>query len=350
VKTKYLIKLGVISALICGVNAQVDNANYTNFIRQVQLPVMADGSHIQRDVAVPAAGQILSPLEINPTGARFELHTVSAVPFESRLIDTRYVGTYVPLGELTIRTEDINSSIVRTRADRPFYVDYSVSGLYPAADPVAPASAKSVKFYHHIQSYGANGDGTNIDRTQATLSSQVFITENKSETLTYALTIIPGADRSKVRGEERFSIFTLDDYQAPESQLASKTVQIWPVADGTISGITDGETIEFATPTLTIAANDIYPDARVYAQIYKGEKRDDGFVGAVVPGSAVAVQEAVPQNRLLSVTDWDSVLTENGTWTMELLTFTPFGIDRLDWVTFNVDRTISVRASATKAN
>ncbi|MFN4872959.1 MAG: hypothetical protein ACK5JP_04025 [Akkermansiaceae bacterium] len=349
-KTNYLIKLGVISGLICGVNAQVNNSNYTNFIRQVQLPVMSDGSHIQMDVSVPAAGQIWSPLEINPTGARFELHTVSAVPFASRLIDTRYVGSYVPLAELNIRTEDINSAIVRTRADRPFYVDYSVSGLYPAADTTAPASAKSVKFYHHIQSYGAGGDGVNTDRTQATLSSQVYVNENKSETLTYALTIVPGADRAKVRGEERFSIFTLDDYQAPESQLASKTVQIWPVADGTISGITDGETIEFATPTLTIAANDIYPDARIYAQIYKGNKRDDGFVGSVVPGSAVAVQEAVPQNRLLSVTDWDSVLTENGIWTMELLTFTPFGIDRLDWVTFNVDRTISVRATATKAN
>lgn len=348
-KTNPLIKLGVITALICSANAQVANSNFTNFIRQVQLPALSDGTFVQRDVAVPSVGQILSPLEINPYGARFELHTVQTTPFQSRLLDTRYVGAYVPLADVVIRTEDTGSATPRTRADRPFYVDINVSGLYPATDATAPASAKSVKFYHHIQSYGENGDGTNIDRTQATLSSQVYLQENGTQTLTYALTTVPGADRAKVRGEERFSVFTLDDYQAPESQLASQTVQIWPVAHGTISGISDGETIEFSTPTLTLAVNDIYPDARVYAQVYKGEKRDDGHVGTVVPGSAVAVNESVPQNRLLTVNDWDSVLAENGTWTMELLTFTPFGIDRLDWVTFNVDRTISVRTSSTTA-
>lgn len=342
-KTKYLIKLGVIATLIGGVNAQVNNDNFTNFIRQVQLP---DGD-IQRDVSVEATGQIQSPLEINPNGARFELHTVQLEPLSSQLLDTRYVGTFVPLGEVSIRTEDTASAITRTRADRPFYVDVEVTGLYDEADASAPEAAKKVKFYHHVQSYGENGDGTNIDRTQATLSSQVYIDDNRTQTLTYALTTIPGVDRSKIRGEERFSIFTLADYQAPESQLASQTVQIWPVADGTISGISDGETIEFSSPTLTLAINDIYPDARVYAQIYKGEKRDDGFVGTVLPGSAVAVNESVPQNRLMTVSDWDSVLTQNGTWTIELLTFTPFGIDRLDWVTFNVDRTITVRGSVT---
>jgi hypothetical protein len=341
VKTKYILKLCVIFTTICGVNAQVDNANFTNFVRQVQLP----DEDIQRDVAVAAAGQIESPLEINPNGARFELHTVRSDPFESRLLDTRYVGAYVPLGEVTIRTEDTNSLTPRTRADRPFYVDINVSGLHSGDD--APESSKSVKFYHHVQSYGLNGDGTNVDRTQATLHSQVLLSENKTETLTYAVTLIPGADRAKVRGEERFSIFSLEDFQAPESQLASQTVQIWPVAHGTISGIADGETIEFSTPTLTLAINDIYPDARVYAQIYKGEKRDDGHTGTIVPGSAVAVNESVPQNRLLTVSEWDAIITENGTWTMELLTFTPFGIDRLDWVTFNVDRTISVNTSAT---
>lgn len=340
--------MGVITALICGVNAQVANSNFTNFVRQVQLP--EDPSNpVERQVTVSPVGQILSPLEINPYGARFELHTLQAVPFLSRLLDTRYVGAYVPLAEIVIRTEDVNSATVRTRADRPFWVDYTVSGLYPASDATAPASAKSVKFYHHTQSYGLT-DGTNNNPTQATLSSQVYITANETVTLPeFTLTTISGADRSKVRGEERISIFTLTDYQAPETQLASKTVQIWPVADGTISGITDGETIEFSTPTLTLAINDIYPDARVYAQVYKGVKRDDGFVGAVVPGSGKGYNFAVPQSDLLTISDWDSVITENGTWTMELLTFTPFGTDRLDWVTFNVDRTITVRASKTNA-
>lgn len=332
----------VVIAAACALSGQV-NAQFTNFIRQVQLP----DNGVQRDVSVAAAGQIASPLEINPNGARFELHTVRTTPLTSYLLDSRYVGAYVPLGEIVIRTEDINAPSYRTRADRPFYVDVVVSGLRSGASD--PDASKRVNLLHHTQSYGVGGDGSNIDRTQATLSSQVSVAANGSQTLTYALTTIAGADRSKIRGEERFSIFTLPDFQIPASQLASQTVQIWPVADGTISGIADGETIEFSTPTLTLAINDIYPDARVYAQVYKGEKRDDGYVGTVLPGSAVAVNESVPQNRLLTVSEWDSVLTENGTWTMELLTFTPFGIDRLDWVTFNVDRTISVRATKTTA-
>lgn len=321
--------------------SQTNNAGYTNFIRQVQLPDVG----VRMDVSVSAAGQQLSPLAINPGGARFEVHTVRTSPLTSYLLDTRYVGAYVPIGQVVIRTEDVNAPTPRTRADRPFYVDVTVSGLLNGATD--PESSKSVKFLRHTQSYGAGGDGINLDRTQATLATQATLSQNGMQTYTYTLTGIAGADRAKIRGEERFSVFSQADYQAPESQLAAQTVQIWPVADGTISGITSGQTIAFTVPTLTIAVNDIYPEARIYAQVYQGNRRDDGFVGTIVPGSAVVVNESVPQNRLLTLSNWASVLTADGTWTMELLTSTPFGIDRLGWVSFTVDRTISVNGTVT---
>jgi hypothetical protein len=337
-KKKCLIPL---LAALTALPLHAQTATYTNFIRQVQLPDVG----VQRDASVDVTGQQESPLEINPGGARFELHTVRMSPLQSYLLDTRYVGTYVPQAEVVIRSEDLNALTPRTRADRPFYVDVTVSGLLSGPD--VPDASKSVKLFRHTQSYGAGGDGIELDRTQATLVSQVLNSQNGTMTLTFALTSIAGADRSKVRGEERFSVFSQADYQAPESQLAAQTVQIWPVADGTISGITTGQTVGFSAPALTIAVNDIYPEARIYAQVYKGERRDDGFVGTVVPGSAVVINESVPQNRLLTVSKWDSVLTEDGTWTMELLTSTPFGIDRLGWVSFEVDRTITVNGSVT---
>jgi hypothetical protein len=334
----------IAAALVTSAGAQTASTIYTNFIRQVQLPSAVEiGETINTDVE--KTGQQESTLEINPNGARFELHTVSSDPFASYLLDTRYVGTYVPLAETTVRTEDIYAPVPRTRADRPFWVDIDISGLRTGEGD--PEASKKVKFFHHIQSYGEGGDGTNIDRSQATLDSQSFINLNGIETLTFTLSSVPGADRSKIRGEERFSIYSIDDYQAPSSQLSTQFVQIWPVADGTLSGITTGQTIEFSTPTITIAVNDIYPEAGIYAQVYKGAKRDDGFVGTIVPGSAVMINESVPQNRLLTVSEWDSILTEDGVWTMELLTATVFGIDRLDYVTFNVDKTISVNASVT---
>ncbi|HRX57027.1 MAG TPA: hypothetical protein P5016_21135, partial [Verrucomicrobiales bacterium] len=64
-----------------------------------------------------------------------------------------------------------------------------------------------------------------------------------------------------------------------------------------------------------------------------------------VPGSALIVQDTVPKNRTLSITNYDSVLPEDGRWTMEVLTSTPFGTDRLAYISFDLDRTIKVNGS-----
>jgi len=141
-------------------------------------------------------------------------------------------------------------------------------------------------------------------------------------------------------------VYSLEDYQAPESHLDSAFVQIWPVADGTISGINQGDILKMDTPTLTIAANDLYPDSQVYVQAYPGNE-SLGTEGTVIPGSGLIVKEAVPQDRLITLQDWSDVITANGVWTIELLTKTPFGIDRLAWVSFNVDKTITVNGNVT---
>lgn len=317
-------------------------ATYTNFIRQVQLP-----SGVQYDATVAATGEQLSPLEINPGGARFELWTVKSSPLTNYLLDTKYVGTYVPISQVSIRSEDPYTTIPRTRADRPFYVDYSVSGLLTGAtDPVA---SKSVTLLRYVQSYGAGGNGIGIDRSQATLYSQASLTTNGAQTLTYTVNAIPGTDRSKVRGEERFSIFSVEDYQAPASQLASQYIQVWPVADGTIAGITNGQLVRFQLPNLTLTINDIYPDARVYAQAYTGTARL-GVSGSILPGSALIINDTTPQSRVLTLNKYDSVFTQDGQWTVELLTSTPFGIDRLAYVTFTLNRTIKVNGTVTTIN
>ncbi len=321
---------------------QNTSEGYTNFIRQVQLPY--EPSRTTRDVYVSQSGGRESPLEINPGGARFELHTVKATPLTSYLLDTKYVGTYIPIAQVVIRSEDPYTAIPRTRADRPFHVDITMDGLRNGDDD--PAASKQVKILRHVQSYGT-GDGTTVDRSQATLENQSVLTTNGTTTLSYPVTSIPGADLTKIRGEERFSVFSLDDYQAPSSQLASMFVQVWPVAYGSISGITNGQTIQFSAPTLTIAANDLYPGSTVYTQIYKGDQAL-GTTGTILhDASEILSSYTVPQNRLFTVSSWDHAITGDGTWTVELLTSTPFGVDRLGWVSFNVDRTITVNGSVT---
>jgi hypothetical protein len=331
-----LAAIGLVSS---GAALAQNGSTFTNFIRQVQLP-----TGVEWDMGVAATGESLSPLSIDPGGARFELWTVMASPLTSYLLDSRYVGTYVPLAQVAIRTEDPYAIIPRTRADRPFYVDISISGLL--TDPTASDAAKNVKFLHHVQSYGASGTGIGINRSLATLNSQVLMGTNGVQTFTHVVNSIPGADRAKIRGEERFSFFSLEDYQAVESQLASGFVQIWPVADGSMAGITNNQQIRFSLPVVTLTLNDLYPSSHTYAQVYKGAPQL-GQVGSIVPGSSLLVNDTVPVSRVLTLSNYEGVFDEDGQWTMELLTETPFGIDRLRYVTFHLDRTIEMNSSVT---
>lgn len=318
---------------------QASAQSYTNFIRQVQFP-----SGIQRDASVDSFGEQLSSLAIDPGGARFELWTVLSSPLTSYLLSSSYVGTYIPLATVQITSEDTSSEIPRTRADRPFYVNLTLTGLLSGATD--PLPSKSVKFLHHVQSYGAGGTGVGIDRTQATLLTQSSIATNGTQNLTFSINSVPGSDRAKVRGEERFAIFSLADYQAPESQLAAQFIQIWPVADGAIAGITSNQLIRYALPQLTLTLNDLYPNSTTYAQVYKGTAVL-GTAGTIVPGSALVINDSVPQSRVLTVSKYDAVFDADGIWTLELLTRTPFGLDRLAYVTFTLDRTLKSNAAIT---
>lgn len=327
------------TGLLCGSHAWSQTVTYTNFIRQVQFP-----GGVQWDASVAAAGEQLSSLPINPGGARFELWTVKSSPLTSYLLASTYVGTYIPLATVVVRSEDGSSPVPRTRADRPFFVDVTIDGLLAGATD--PVPSKSVKFFRHVQSYGVGGTGIGIDRTLAILHTQSSITTNGTQNLSFAINEVPGADRAKVRGEERFSIFSLADWQAPESQLASLYIQIWPVADGSITGITSNQLIRYSVPPVTFTLNDLYPASTTYAQVYKGNPQL-GVTGTIVPGSALVINDSVPQNRVLVANNYESVFDSDGLWTMELLTVTPFGTDRLAYVSFTLDRTLKVYGTFT---
>jgi hypothetical protein len=335
------IKASILLTLACCGSAWGQGASpYTNFIRQVQLP-----TGVQWDAAVAASGERSSSLPVDVGGARFELWTVKSSPLTSYLLDTRFVNAYIPSATVSIRSEDPYTLIPRTRADRPFFVDITVSGLLSGGGD--PAASKSVKLLRHVQSYGVGGVGENLDRSQATLLSQSFLTENlKEKTLSYEINSVPSADRTKACGEERFSIYSLGDANFPESQITSRYIQIWPVADGSIAGISNDEKIRFKMPKLTFNLNDLYPESTTYAQVYPGEQKL-GTQGVTLKGSSLILSESVATSRVLVLDNYDSVFTGDGRWTMELLTVTPFGVDRLAWVTFEIDRTIELNGTFT---
>jgi len=333
-----------IAIALAGATSAPGQAGYTNFVRQIQV-----SSGIERDVPVGQVGQEVSPLTIDPGGAHFELWTVKNSPLTSYLLDHSYVDAYMPQATVRIYSEDPYDVIPRTRADRPFNVEITVAGLLPD-DPTAPDAAKMVTAMRHVESYGESGDGTDVNRDLAILKAQTSLVNNQAYTFQFSLTQIPGADRAKVRGEERFTVMSLDyisgTYSAPASQLASKFIQIWPVADGSIVGLEDGQLVRFAMPEFEIHLNDLYPDSETWAQVYPGSALL-GVEGKTVPGSAVVVKNSVPQDRVLRIEDWDKVIGDDGKYTLELLTRTPFGLERLDYVTFKVNRTLKVHGNVT---
>ena len=330
--------------LVALISSTASGQSYTNFIRQVQV-----STGVQWDATVAYQGTQASSLEVPLGGSRYELWTLLSTPLTSYLLDTKFVGAYVPSASVAIRTEDPYALVPRTRADRPFSVDITTSGLLSGS--TFPDASKAVTLLRHVQSYGAGGTGAIIDRTQATLLTQASIGVNGTQTLTYQVTSIPNGDRTAVRGEERFSVYSLADTvsNAPASQLASQYLQIWPVARGNIQGITPGQKLRFASPLLTMTVNDLYPSSRVYAQIYKGPAVL-GAAATIIPGSAAIVNDSVPQDRVLLIKDYDALLPEDGLWTIELVTSTPFGVDRLSAVSFTVDRTIRVNGNLNTQN
>jgi len=352
--------LKIVLAALAGssVAQAADDPTYTNWIYQYQMP--SNVTWNAKDSVAPTGSQ-QSTLAINPGGARFDLSTIKAVgsTLTEYVLDSSYVGTYVPQGAVVIDCGDtygkdlsyagtpprnLPAMIRRTRADQPFTAYVTVSGLLSGTDD--PEASKSVKLLRHVQSYGAGGTGVNLNRTQATLLSQASVTTNGLQILSYTLNSVPGSDRSKVRGEERFSVFSLADYQAPESQLASQFIQIWPVANGTISGLTMNQLIRYSMPQVTLTLTDLYPDSKTYAQVYRGNVGSN-VAGKVVPGSHKVIYDSVPNSITLSLMNYDDIFDGDGRWTMEVLTQTPFGIDRLAYVSFDLDRTIQVNGSFT---
>ncbi len=323
--------------------------HFTNFFVQQELPF--DGSTGTREIVyVPEQGQRLSPVAINPGGARFELWTIDDRTFTEHLLDHQYVSADTPMAEVKIITEDPYEVFPRTRADRPFDVLIQTQGLH-SDDPEASASLRSVRLTRHVQSYGAGGIGNEIDRNQATLLQEVFLVNNQVPPFSFPQTEIPGNDRSKIRGEERFTVYSVADERSPASQLSSMFVQVWPVAYGSISGIASGQTLRFDTPQLTFTYQDLYPGSTSFARIYPGPLRpdvDDVEGKIAIAGSGPGTNSrAHPLDVTRTSETWDVHVNQDGKWTIEMISETPFDTVLFDHVTFDINRGIEVQGSVT---
>jgi len=331
-------------------------ATATDFIRQIHIFNDDPGAPpIIRDVPVSSSsGQIVSDAIVGD-GSLFQLYGMGPNPFNAivpHLLDEKVIGAYYPQAEITIVSED-NHHPPRTRADRPYQLQFKVKGM--ASDPVAPSYARLTVLEQGFKSYDP---ATNVPFANGSMQGVypgAFIFESNGEWVEPATyQDLPGADAVKVRGEETFTFLAYPDESMPEAdrswmQLAAATIQIWPVSEARIIGLLSNKRYTVAPTSVRVELLDLYPRSITYVQVYPGPEAL-GTMGYILPATIISYNTFAPQAAMLTLDDLDNGLTVDGLYTIEVLTVTPFNNgepERLAHQSFIVDRTIEVRSSVT---
>ncbi|MGC4016641.1 MAG: hypothetical protein QM755_19305 [Luteolibacter sp.] len=335
VKTRFLLLLLASASLVRG----------GDFIRQIQT---VNGQSLIYDLPITGdSGEIVSK-PIPSTSAVFQLYTSVTSGSTTTLLklDEKTVGTYLPTVTAVISSED-PSVPARTRADRPYGVTLTVSGLLATAD--VPAAAKQVQVRRSYALYDATTKAVTATTAKGEYADSFQFQTNGTFSSTSVLQRLPVDQPTQAMGEESFTVYTYPDASTVQGQLAKATVKIWPVAGAVISGIVADKTYVGAPANVKLQLTNLYPKSSTYVQVYKGAPAL-GTVGTILPSSAVTYDTAEPQAALLALSDIDKGLKDDGYYTMEVLTITPFNggkAERLAYTSFYVDRTIKANTAVT---
>ena len=304
-------------------------------------------------------GAYTAPMPVSESGSLYELFA-RGTAWDSNiyLLDTKIIGTYNPQTSITITSEDDyvrgdpagTTFVKRTRADRPFSVNIQVQGLVDGSSDIAERCV-----YLGVQ-------GKNYDpETYSSLNQpQYLIEESNLENGTYTFGPLyhqlTSPTVSSGNGEQSFTIVRYASYQVPDTVIAQPKVEIWPVASASVSLITAGQVFIDRIPSLVVTLSHLYPDSRTYVQVYKGNQAL-GTAGTLVNGTELRFgtyynpdqtegSTNVPQSLTVSVDDLSNYASEDGLYTLEVITHTPFfgrTAERLYHITFEVDRVITSR-------
>jgi len=342
-----------------------ESSNYLNFIIQIQNDAY-ETTHKMDDITPSGNATALRGVQ---TSSTFQLWTINRLTGAEYILDEKTVSAYHPTAEITITTNDPYTGVPRTRVDHPFKVSYTVNGLI--ADETAPAAAKSATLSHLAVTYDTSSSGNTgtlsntlggltgtlqnlfgnftgfgdggfgwspysgidynykpqaiITLPQATLSTN-GLTENTQ------LTSLQADDLTLAAGEEEFTILAAPDGDNAADVLASAKVQIWPIATGTMEGVTPGQTYT-KLPDLRINLKDLYPASTTYVRAYKGAPTDNPTDPIIINSSYIVLDGLVPADRDFIITELDTFITEPGSYTLELLHETPFGVDLITQTT-----------------
>lgn len=329
---KALVSLMLLSAL----PAMAGAANNVHFVRQKQ-----QDTGLIWDMPVQIKGQSPSALALENGGALFQLWAISQSPPKDYLLDQKLVGAYLPKASMKVVTLDPYTKVPRTRVDQPFRVEMQVSDLLSGAG--LPLAATTVLLERHVASYPSQQ--TVLDPVQVasnTPTSSGYLSANGQHVLSYSASALTAPDPTKASGEEHFLIHALPDGNAKQAQIASAMVQVWPVASGEIKGIANGDQLRFQSPQIELLLNDLYPRSDTYLLLFEGTQYN-GVDGTIV--KAYPHDRETTSSQVLRVSELESKLTNDGDYTLVLVSDTVYGREMLCApVTFSIRRTIQVNA------
>ncbi|MGB0991971.1 MAG: hypothetical protein ACPG32_05830 [Akkermansiaceae bacterium] len=291
-------------------------------IRQVQ-----QGSGLVWDYHPSAAhGNARSSLPVGAEGSLLTYYSSRGEQQCLSLLDSMAIGTNIPQVTLEIASEDPHFP-PRTRADKPFNV-YVRQGK----------TQKPITLVRQGQVYHPKLHA--IDETTPSVKSQLGGWKLKAGRLSKGAfyTSLPNSDVTRAEGVETFTAY--HKHGEKWQPLKSAQIQVWPVASASFSGMQNGQAITSKkTPKTYVNCQNLYPDSLTFVQIYRG-KQKLGRLGAVLTTSVVRFDSSVPQDQKIPLGEWADTLAD-GTYTLELLTITPFNgkrPERLAAVTVVLDR------------
>ncbi len=316
-----------------------------DFIRQIQT---VSGQSVIYDIPISNDQGSVNSKPLAAESAIFQLYTSTTTNGTTTLkkLDEKTVATFLPVVTATILSEDPYYP-PRTRADKPYGVRITVANMQPESASV-PDYAKKVQVARSYKLYDPATYAATT--TTGTYADSSVLRANGTFTDNAILQRLPVTTPTKAVGEESFTLYLHPDLAAPQSELAKATVQIWPVATATINNIEEGKTYKWIPQDGNVVVNDIYPGSAIYAQIYKGPYVV-GTTGTPLPETVVNYAGGyLPQKAQLPLTGLDSQMKEDGQYTVEFLTITPFNNrapEILTHVTFSIKRSIEVRGAVT---
>ena len=325
--------LFLILSTACGF---AQTSGYQNIVRQYQ-----QGTGVVWDMTVEAAGAAPSALALESSGSLFQLWTINQTTGKDYLLDQKLVGAYLPKADIKVVTLDPYEITPRTRVDQPFSVEIQVADLLTGSG--LPLASTKVLLEQHIQAYSAGQ--TTLDPAVVAANTPLttaYIAQNGKTVLKFPASSLKASDPTKARGEEHFIVHALADGTITQSQIASAKVQVWPVASGSITGITAGEVYRYQFPKVKLDMVDLYPRSDTFFMLYEGTQ--------VNGTNGIKVEEypwdsSAPRTTSIESEKLDKIFKKDGTYTVALMSDTVFGTELLcPPITFSVKRSIAVNA------